>query len=949
MTRGSWRFQQSSSRAKFARGASSPLGRHVLAFELLERRLLLTVSSYVLAEPLDLNGSAPGSGFTTTFLTGNGPVSIVDSATAAITYGASDTLSSLTVSLSNPQSDDVLSANTAGTSIAANYSGGTLILEGADSPANYQQVLRTIKFDNPQGGPYVPSETATFTLYDAQGALSNSAVATISMRTIRRAKDIVPGTASSTPQNFVDVDGAALFTANDGSRGVELWKSDGTGTGTVLVKDIRLGSASSGAQYLTNVNGTLFFGANDGSNGEELWKSDGTSSGTVLVKDIQPGPASQFGPVQLTNVSGTLFFLGNDGSTGYELWKSDGTTAGTVLVKELAPGPAGPRAIDLTSVGGILFFVVNGGSGDELWKSDGTSEGTVLVKAFPEVALSYPRYLTNVGGTLFFRATDGGSNQELWKSDGTTEGTAAVKEIRAGASGSYPLFLTNVGGTLFFVANDGTTGHELWKSDGTSEGTVLVKDITPGNIYAIPRYLTSVGSTLFFSANDATTGFEVWKSDGTSEGTVLVKDIWPGASNSIPRFLTNVAGTLFFQAGTSGTASELWKSDGTIAGTMLARDIYPGTSSSFPRYLANVGGALFFTANEQANGSELWVAGFPGHSSIAKTMLFYKSSSKWYVNSGLTLSDDNAIAPDKTAYLPGSGTSSFSAVSSYDKGVNGIMLDISGPHGAITVSDFQFKRGNNNTPGGWAAATAPTAVTTRVGAGNDASDRIELLWDDNQSVKKQWLEVIVEGNDTLGGFNTNTGLATSYVFYFGSAVSDSGVGNSGGFQVTATDEINARNNPKTLTATRSDINDFNRDGSVNSSDQIIARNNTTNLGNQLKFLVVGAEGPFTPEPSQGSGGAAIRSDANGTDGGGASAVAAALALGAAPSPCLQTSSIAYPTADDQKADRIAEFFSHAVRDKDGPSRKPDGCDDPAALLDFDDILLDVLAAESILK
>jgi ELWxxDGT repeat protein len=72
---------------------------------------------------------------------------------------------------------------------------------------------------------------------------------------------------------------------------------------------------------LAVVNGTLFFRATDGVNGRELWKSDGTADGTVLVRDINPGSASaDIGIGGGLNVDGKLFFAADDGFHGRELW-----------------------------------------------------------------------------------------------------------------------------------------------------------------------------------------------------------------------------------------------------------------------------------------------------------------------------------------------------------------------------------------------------------------------------------------------------------------------------------------------------------------------------------------------------------------------------------------------------------------------------------------------------
>lgn len=76
------------------------------------------------------------------------------------------------------------------------------------------------------------------------------------------------------------------------SNGTELWKTDGTTAGTVLVKDIFAGAFDSSPTFLQELNGAIIFSAEDATNGTELWKTDGTTAGTVLVKDINPGSVS---------------------------------------------------------------------------------------------------------------------------------------------------------------------------------------------------------------------------------------------------------------------------------------------------------------------------------------------------------------------------------------------------------------------------------------------------------------------------------------------------------------------------------------------------------------------------------------------------------------------------------------------------------------------------------
>ena len=139
-------------------------------------------------------------------------------------------------------------------------------------------------------------------------------------------------------KNITDVNGRLFFTTTATFNGdEELWTSDGTETGTMLVKDI-CAKCSSSPSELINFNNNLFFTAYTEENGRELWKSDGTESGTILVADINPGIQSSIINANFGILNNELYFNANDGQNGFELWKTNGTEAGTSIVKDINVG-----------------------------------------------------------------------------------------------------------------------------------------------------------------------------------------------------------------------------------------------------------------------------------------------------------------------------------------------------------------------------------------------------------------------------------------------------------------------------------------------------------------------------------------------------------------------------------------------------------------------------------
>lgn len=376
------------------------------------------------------------------------------------------------------------------------------------------------------------------------------------------------------------------------------------------VKDINPGSTNSSTPTnLFDFNGTLFFRATDGTNGVELWKSDGTEAGTVMVKDINTttSAASNSNAANFTSFNNQLYFTASNGTTanGSELWKTDGTTVGTSMVKDINAGTANsnPQLFTVINPTTMLFSATDGVGGVELWKTDGTESGTANVIDQPGTGNSISWIENLNGNAIYSQLVVTTTGRELYKFDGTSLSSSNIIDINSGTGHGVGTTYFKNGNTIYFQGNSGTTGFELWKTDGTSAGTSSVKDINPGSTGSAPIRFASVGNITFFRANGPN-GVELWQTDGTEAGTTEVANINPGTGSSTPDQIQSVNGVLYFFASDDGTNYDFYKYENNLL-TKL-KDFNAPTSSVTIDYI-ELNGIVYFTADSNADGlRELW-------------------------------------------------------------------------------------------------------------------------------------------------------------------------------------------------------------------------------------------------------------------------------------------------------------------------------------------------------
>lgn len=150
--------------------------------------VLLALAQLVTAQTgappvLDLNGSAPGNGYSATFTEDKGPRVIVSSTALTIVDPDSTNLMSARIRLTNRQdgNQETLDADLSGTGIQKSYENGGRILRltGSAPLADYQKVMRTLTYNNASQSPDPTDRTIELSVVDENGNQSAITISTV--------------------------------------------------------------------------------------------------------------------------------------------------------------------------------------------------------------------------------------------------------------------------------------------------------------------------------------------------------------------------------------------------------------------------------------------------------------------------------------------------------------------------------------------------------------------------------------------------------------------------------------------------------------------------------------------------------------------------------------------------------------------------------------------------
>lgn len=472
------------------------------------------------------------------------------------------------------------------------------------------------------------------------------------------------GTVYPTGYTAANDTGGAAQLADAATTAVQPYLSDGTLAGTpntpILFMNPLGGPQTPGANaFLFEVeklnNTQVVFSGFTPASGRELWKSDGTGAGTVIVADIAADFSDSF-PALWTSMPETqgdptlasrdtrlyqnrIFFNAFTPTSGRELWTAVGvpftgtSASSTTQVAEInTTAGSGSNPAYLTPVQMI----------DGTWR------------------LFFGATTTPVGSTTV------GSGFEPYSLTMTTDGfpnpPAQIADLNPGVANGFAAFTNNnlslagvtmgqINGEYVFIGNNGTSGRELFRTDGTAAPT-LIADLNPGtgttgpnpalgfmadnttNVFAtFPELIQLSGNRMAFAGVDGVSSQDLaasttqgvgepylLKSDFTYQ---LLNDLNPGTGAGsgasdfaeVPVTANHPQGALLFFAddGTLGKEPYIYDFASNTVSLLAGTDIN-GTAFNAASYVGVgftiAGDWAVFSATDGVNGNEVYMYNF---------------------------------------------------------------------------------------------------------------------------------------------------------------------------------------------------------------------------------------------------------------------------------------------------------------------------------------------------